>query len=354
MSNILKDIKRSISQFLDREYWYNTRKITHLWFDDEDNKWKNSTYPKNARTIINSTWEGESDIWYTVLLKLDHMFWNLKKYGIEKYWYLYSSDINDFGTKEDKAYLTNKVIDEAFKKERDFKNIYLTSGSVSNDLSDNNQIEIYLKYNYDLKTMNLTAKTNKLIPQDKIPKNKKLYTLKTHKDKNGRITFENVLADRYSQKQEYIIDSEYSVDPKECVRVLDLRFDRTMKDFMRLLDIDEINLKNLNDMILDQIDIVEIDYTVEDRMKLSKELKTHATGNFVKCRDILHLRHLIKNLLKISENDSKYDYMWTNIEDYNQRVLAMKEARVHYNADRKAAYHAVADFMCEKSLSWWD
>lgn len=354
MSNVFHNIKRIISQFFERDYWYNKRKITRFWFDEEENKFEESNYPKNARTIMNSTWEGESDIWYTILLKLDHMFWNLKQYGIEKDWYVYSSDINEFGTKEDKAFLTNKVIDEAFKKERKFKNIYLIDGCVSNDLSDDGRITIYLKYNYDLKTMYLTAKTNKLIPQEKIPKNKKLYTIKTNKDENGKITFEQVLVDQYSQKQEYIIDSEYNIDPKECVRILSLRFDRVMRDFMRMLDVDEIKLKRLNDMILDQIDIVGVEYSVKDRLNLSKQLKSHAVGNSVKCRDILHLRHLIKNLLKTSENDTKYDYMWVDIKDYDKRLSAMKEARVHYDTDRKSAYKKVMDFMCEKSLNWWD
>lgn len=352
--NIFRELKIIIFQFFEREYWYNKRKVTCFWFDDEDNKFKESNYPKNARTIMNSTWNGESDIWYTILLKLDHMFWNLKKYGNEKDWYIYSSDINNFGTKEDKAFLTNKVIDEAFKKERKFKNIYLIDGCVSNNLSDDGRITIYLKYDDDLKTMYLTAKTNKLIPQEDIPKKKKLYSVKTNKDKDGKIIFERELVDQYTQKQEYILDSEHNPDPKECVRILSLRLDRVIKDFTRLLNIDKLDLKSLEDMILDQIDIIGIDYTVKDRLKLSNQLKSCATGNFIKCRDILHLRHLIKNLLKVSENDTKYDYTWIDIKNEDLRCFTRKQAQKRYMEDRREAYEKVSEFMCEKSLSWWD
>lgn len=355
MLKMFRYLKRIISQFFKRSYWYGNRKITKLWFDEDTNKYENVSYPKNARSIMNSTWEGESDIWYTVLLKLDHMFWNLRKYGFEKDWYIYSSDINNFGTKEDKVFLTNKVIDEAFKKERKFKNIYLIDGCVSSDLSDDGRITIYLKYDDDLKTMYLTAKTNKLIPQEDIPKKKKLYSVKTNKDKDGKITFERELVDRYTQKQEYILDSEHNPDPKECVRILSLRLDSVIKDFTRLLNIDKLDLKSLEDMILDQIDIIGIDYTVKDRLKLSNQLKSCAVGNFIKCRDILHLRHLIKNLMRVSEDDTKYDYLWKNVKDNNdQKLLAIEESSRRYNEDRKEAYRKVSEFMCEKSLTWWD
>lgn len=351
---IFRETRRVISQFFERLYWYDCRKITHLWFDEDDSKWHDSSYPKNARTVMNSTWEGESDIWYTVLLKLDHMFWNLRRHGEEKDYYIYSTDIKDFGTKEDKAFLLSKTVQKAFNEDRAYKNIFLANASISKDLSDSESISFFLKYDDQHHVMFLTGKTDTLIPQESIPKGKKLYTLKTHKDENGKITFESVLADQYKTKKEYVIDSVADSNVEECVRVLSLRFERCMQDFLRQYGIEDFEAGSLNGLILDRVDEIGIDYSVKDRMKLSKELKAHATGNFVKCRDILHLRHLIKNLLKISENDSKYDYIWTDIEDYDQRLLAMKEARVHYNADRKAAYHAVADFMCEKSLNWWD
>lgn len=354
MSNIFREIKRVASQFFEREYWYSKRKVTHLWYDEDDSKWKDSSYPKNAKTVMNSTWEGETDIWYTVLLKLDHMFWNLRKYGVEKEWYIYSSDIQTYGTKEDKAFLTSKVVETAFREERKFKNIFLANADISKDLSDNSVIGFFLKYDEPHHTMYLTGKTNKLIPQDKIPKKKKFYTLESYKDENGKIIFESVLADQYETMKEYVIDSVVNEDVHECERVLSLRFERSMQDFLKQYDVKNFSAGSLNDLILDRIDEIGVNYSVADRLRLSKELKAHAIGNFVKCRDILHLRHLIKNLLKISNDDMKYDYMWVDIKDYNQRLLAMKEARVHYNADRKEAYHKVADFMCEKALRWWD
>lgn len=354
MLNVFKELKRLVSQSIEREYWYSKRKVTHLWYDEEDCKWRDSSYPKNARTIMNSTWEGETDIWYTVLLKLDHMFWNLRKYGAEKDWYIFSSDIQTYGTKEDKAFLTGKVIDAAFREERKFKNIFLANADISKGLSDNSIIGFFLKYDEPHHTMYLTGKTNKLIPQDKIPKKKKLYSLESHKDDNGKIIFESVLAEQYETMKEYVIDSVTNEDVYECARVLSLRFERSMQDFLKQHDVKNFNSGSLDDLILDRIDEIGVNYSVVDRMKLSKELKAHAVGNFVKCRDILHLRHLIKNLLKVSNDDMKYDYMWVDIKDYDQRLLAMKEAQVHYDADRKEAYHKVADFMCEKALRWWD
>lgn len=38
---LLKKIKPAIFRHFELRYWYRIRKITELWFDDEDAKWKN-------------------------------------------------------------------------------------------------------------------------------------------------------------------------------------------------------------------------------------------------------------------------------------------------------------------------
>lgn len=130
---IFRNIKRIISQYLETEYWYRFRKLNHLWYNENDSKWHSadkSSYPYKARDILISTWKGEYDLWYSMLLKLEHMFWNLKKYGSEANYCFYQSDIEKYGNSKNKEILAKKIIKSAlFDEHNFFKNHRLYIGS---------------------------------------------------------------------------------------------------------------------------------------------------------------------------------------------------------------------------------
>lgn len=358
MSNIFKEVKRLISQHFERRYWYEWRKIPHFWYNDETNKYEDSSYPKNAKTIMNCTWEGEWDLWTAMLLKLDHMFYNLRKYGVEKDYYFYSNDVEAYGTEEDKKRLVKSSLRDHFR--RDDSLFLFNVHTDDKTLSENGLIHFNLK----LKNSNvvLYAEYSKEIPQDSIPKKKKLYTfLGFEKDKNGKTRINWEFAKQYKTNRfEDIYTWNRLADEDIGDFILDrvsINFNRVVVEYLKTLNnkikVNKDDYFDIQKILIDSFDTT-LGLCVEDISKLSKGLREHARGNFVKCRDILHLRHLIKNLLKISNNDSKYYNVWKDVEDDDERVAKLKEANELYVKDRKEAYQKIMNLMCEKSPEWWD
>lgn len=64
----------------------------------------------------------------------------------------------------------------------------------------------------------------------------------------------------------------------------------------------------------------------------SKKLKEHATGNFIKCKQLLHLCRLVKNLLSALDN------------------LHTEESV----RERQELYKKIFEFMGENGMNWWD
>lgn len=357
--NIFKKVKRTIEQFFEREYWYNHRKISHFWYDEDDKKWQDSSYPKNARTVMNCTWEGEWDLWCSMLLKLDHMFWNLKKYGIESNYYFYSRDIDKYANDSDKRILAKKVIQSSlFDKDRPNK-LWLFDIDVDTQYSDDGSAKFYLRYDLDSKKLYLSCKTNERIPTEQIKKKDKIYTLDSYIDENGKRQFTHKEAEQYRQKFGEVLEvwDLSNIEDKEdfVLDKIEILATKRCKDYIReVFNVDFEDTINMMIITRNRLDQYCPSFKIEELPLLSKQLKQYATGNFVKCRDILHLRHLIKKLLEVSEDDMKYDYLFINENDEEKRQAGFKEAQVHYEADRKLAYDNVMNFMREKSRNWWD
>ena len=91
--NIFKEIKRIISQFIETEYWYRFRRLPSYWYDDEENIYSPLKEKIPARDWLTRTWDGENDILDIMRLKIEHMFWNLKKHGAQAYFYLDSGNL---------------------------------------------------------------------------------------------------------------------------------------------------------------------------------------------------------------------------------------------------------------------
>lgn len=358
--HIVRDIKRIIEKKIDREYWYNHRKITNLWFDDDDKKWHDSKYPGHARTVTDCTWEGEWDLWCSMLLKLDHMFWNIKTYGVEANYYFYSGDIEEYANDNDKRILAKKVIQHALleKKEILSNKLWLFSVDVDRKYSDNGKAEFYLQTTKDFKHLVLTVKTNELIPPKQIKKKDKMYTIDSYIDENGKRQWTHKEAEQYRRKFGEVLN-QWELPEKDAADFILDKIDtlatKRCKDYAREVFDGELDFNvNMMDIAMNRLDQYCPSFEIEEMPLFSEELKKHATGNFVKCRDMLHLRHLIKKLLETSEDDMKYDYLFINERDEEKRSAGFKEAVARYNADREAAYKRVMDFMREKSRNWWD
>lgn len=361
---IFRNIKRIISQYLETEYWYRFRKLNRLWYNEDDNKWHNvdkRSYPYKARDILTSTWEGEHDLWCSMLLKLEHMFWNLKEYGNEANYYFYQSDIEKYGNNKDKEILAKKIIKSAlFDEHKFFKShkLYIGSGQVDKNISADGKLSIYLCYYKDTRYLTLEVETAKVIPFEQIKKKNKMYTLKSYIDENGKKQFKHEETTQYKKRAGLEIEKWKILDDWTENETLDYVLNRIdslmnkrLKEFLESYDIIWESITMLN-IAMNRLNQYSPQIEIKEIPLFSKKLRQYATGNFVKCKRILHLRRLIKKLINL--DDSKYDYMWIDEIDEEKRFQSMKEARVHYEADKKQLYYDIANYMLEYAENWWD
>lgn len=323
--NIFKKAKRHISQFWETEYWYRFRKIHRYWLDDDTGKWEKCVPQDHARDIITSTWEGEIDLLNHLLLKIDHMFWNLKKYGIEKDYYIYGSDILKYGSEKDKKIILISALQETLSNT---DKIWLLRAETAK--SKNGRCDFYLKYdniNFEL------------------------------------IVYYNTYA--YNDKSKTIIDKTVEILKLELPSLENIgnfaisKLDLILQSIMHSIEAENMVLLNteqdfnLEDFLIESIDAsLNYSFPLKDVCNFSKELRKHAVGNFVKCKDLLHLRRLIKNILKINDLDAKYN-TWQDLKGEGAKE-EIKKCRKLFMEDRKKAYKEMADFMAKKALCWWD
>lgn len=319
---ILKDIKRTISQFFETEYWYRFRKFTSFWYDEEENKYIKSSFPKKTNDIIVSTWNGEGDILEFMLLKVDHMFWNLKKYGVEKNYYIYEDAIFKHGTEEDKKIILTGVLKETLI---DGKKIWLFSGETTKSV--NGKCDFYIKY--DNVNFELVVYCN---------------TYKNGKKKKYDVDKEIVL-------QKYELSDTDNIGDFTASKLDSILY--AITTFMEAENMPSVEITNLGEHLITKLDTcLYYDFPMKDVCRLSKELRQYAVGNFVKCKDLLHLRRLIKNILRIDNSSDKYN-TWQNYKG-EEKKKKLKECDKLYMSDRKEAYKRMADFMAERGLRWWD
>lgn len=362
-------IKTNIEQFFERRYWYFWRPVWNAYYNEDTKKFQNSDYPKNARTVANSTWEGEQDLWGMFLLKLDHMIYNLRKYGNEKSYYFYSADVEKYANEQDKHRFAYKIAHTIYNS-----NIWIMNARTEDrEFSASSNVHFYLTYDEknDPYKIYLVAKTDELIPQEKIPKSKKLYTLDEKRDENGNfIGFDNKLADQFKSRETYIVH-EWPVNKDEKLAggktdfvVVNIVADDVFKQIKEFCDAHSLIVhedmlpyihgeKTFIDLLMGLIDTVSIDIDISEIHLLSDELRKHAVGNFVKVRDMLHLRHLVKKLVNMSDTDDKYFNMWQNAYG-EERQKKVAEAYDLYNKDRKALIDEIASIMYEKAPRFWD
>lgn len=312
---IFRELERVISQAFERHYWYNSRKIHPMWYDKDENKWQESRSIR-AKKITTCTWNGEEDVLEIMLLKIDHMFHNLRKNSIEKQYYIFGQDIIKYGTYEDKMLIVRGAVNETFK---DKKKVWLMLGHNVKEVSKTAQF--YLQYD-DVK--------NTII-------------LSCDYDKKSDIIREWKVSDRCDLgiTVTYFISALYKRVLQEYIEQNDIE----LNDGVRDIDTD----------ILAHLDTSGFYYSfpMKDVCRLSSTLKKHAMGAFIKCKDLLHLRRLVKNVMRIDDLDDRYS-TWKDLYDGEEKSRKIEECNTLFMNDRKEAYRKIADFMAEKGLNWWD
>ena len=388
---IFKKVKRIISQFIETEYWYRFRKLPSYWYNDEENIYSPLKEIIPARDWLTCTWGGENDILNIMRLKIEHMFWNLKKHGCQAYFYLdsynlesqhregisdsdkqwaieqiydtyfsgikpkysgwnhsFSEEYNDMRIWKSKLWIGNTYTEEYYRAD---------SESTINDFehhSDSGVCHYYLvcEGNSSLKDNKIISRyfyiaheTDIQIPADKIPKKQKLYYF----DKEDFLNGKHREAPQY-RKTDFTKDFELPSDFGNS-------FFSDLQKLQNLLNQNKIPIPNILDKIISGEQSFHISLT--DYKRLSPETRSLVRGNRRTLTQLLYLRHLIKNILKIDYMNNKYTALCYNNDKWNEmsqeeKKLARKKAEISYKNDRKIAYQKLGNFMAEYGDSWWD
>lgn len=389
--NIFKEIRRIISQFIETEYWYRFRRLPSYWYDDEQNLYSPLKEKIPARDWLTRTWDGENDILDMMRLKIEHMFWNLKKHGAQAYFYLDSGNLEssyrEHVPESDKQWAVEQIFNtyfsgikpkylgwnHSFSEERHDTRIWKSqlwigntytqeydredSKSVINDFehhSDSGFCHYYLacQGSSSLKDNKIISRsfyiaheTEIQIPPNEIPKNQKQYYF----NKEDFLKGIHREAPQYRKKdftRDFDLSSNFGNSP--------------FSDLQKLQDIinqNKIPIANIIDEILSGEQSFNI--SMSDYIKLSPETRSLVRGNRRTLTQLLHLRHLIKNIQKIDHMNKKYTSIYLDKEKLNEmsqeeKVLAYRKAEQLYKKDRKTAYRELADFMAEYGDAWWD
>ena len=288
-----RELKRIISQFIETEYWYRFRKIPYSYFDDygSDATFKYIWKHNRARDILTCTWDGEGDIMQMMLLKIEHQFHNLKHYGVQADFYFDSYNIVEHGTREDKLWAFNKIIEE-----NKFENVKPKDR----------------RYNF-------------------------------HHIEDNKISF--VL----DGKKELVLELDpNAVEPNSYFWYI---AEKGKEEIKRISNCNEIEDWVINDVISNEH---TVHIKVEEYKNLSDGLKPYARGNRRTLTQLLHLRHLIKKLYALEDTNDEYMNMWQNEENEDKRQVLLKQSMEKFMEDRKRLYHEIAEFMAEEGRGWWD
>lgn len=386
--NIFKEIKRISSQFIETEYWYRFRKFPGFWYDDEENIYSPLKETIPARNWLTCTWDGENDILNIMQLKIEHMFWNLKKYGCHAYFYLdsinleseyrqnipeadlqwaveniferyfsgikpeysgwnhsFTEDYTDTRNWKSKLWIGN-----TYTKEYDRADVDTTINDYEHH-SDSGICHYYLicegisslkTHSIIKQSFYIAHETDIQIPADRIPKNKKLYVF----DKDDFLNGIHREAPQYRSTgvtKDFTLPSDFGRSPV-----------RDLSNLQELFNKNKIPIKNLTDEILSGVQTFDI--PLPEYIKLTPETQALVRGKRRTLTQLLHLRHLIKNIQKIDCTNKKYTAIYRDDKNLNQkeRRLAFDKATQEYKKDRQSAYRALADFMAEYGDSWWD
>ena len=331
MSNIFKEIKRHISQWIETEYWYRFRKIWYSWFDDygEDATYKYKWKASRAGFHLACTWEGEKDILDMMRLKIEHMFWNLKNYGNVAYCYIRSDLVLKSGTDYDKSLLANRVL----------KNYNIRYENKDNFSYSQFHEEWWTDEECQAHSPKKTRKCIYHNYENRIP-------IGTS-DNIEYFIVHSCYFDGYGWPEGWGIESK---DRKvknfyfpSCYR---------FSDIQKVLDEKDIKI-NLVEGLLNLGHTINL-VPSEDLGKLSPELRKHVEGERQILVDLLTLRRYVKKLENLEDTDNKYYNMWKDIEDADEQRKKMKEAEDLFLSDRKNLYNQIFSLMVEKGMGWWD
>ena len=313
-----RELDRLVDQFLEREYWYSFRRIPYMdEFDGEVYRGRNE-----ALDTTNCTWDGEKDILGMMELKLSHMIFNLRKYGMQSDMYIDSYLLTkEYCTNEnDIKWAADKVIKNHFGPHvNDYKNTFgdkvdendyinrLWLGSVESDEPGKNTIKYFLsEYHTPVKTYNCIESAT-VMPSE--------------------------------EGSQWVYDTIKELDK------LDLY------EAQKVIEEKNIGIDNIIDSCIYFEYSLDVDW--KDYKVLSPEMIKNIRGNIIGIRQLWQLRKYVKKLMALEDTNDKYMDMWQHAPEDQRSDLLKKSCEV-FMEDRKQLYKDIFDLMNEHGRSWWD
>lgn len=366
MKNIFTIIKRKIRNNLEIKKWYFKRDTQESYFDEDSNKYIKPNKKWPAKDVLLSTWEGESDILNIMLLKIDHMIVNLRKYGVEadnyidsfnflkkevpeedRHWaikYIFNRYLGSYknakancskwnfeewcpkgqikGTKLWKARLfignalcakTQGELDEALKLKEAGKKYFLTD---LNHISKSGLVHYYISVIKDSDGFGVQS----------------TYGIECSTDEEERNERNNKKKQKPTLKTDGYIPPYWSID-----------------ELQKYLDDKGIPINIMPNLINFE---GAIHVTPEDYSSLSATIKEHIRGNRQTVIQLLALRNKIKKLCRLSDFDDKYN-SWMTCPEEKREEMILKCGEL-YQSDRESLYVDIAKFMAKYGDDWWD
>lgn len=247
-------------------------------------------YTPRRMDLLVGTWNGDYDILGIMLLKVEHMFWKLKRHGCHMWSYL---DSDTFLEGADEKYILSE-----------FRKIINTK--------DKETIEYYNELPF-----------GKCLKRFFVGKKDGVNCWLQHMDYN-------------TEKTWYFCDEEKNWEKVDINKLWPYN---SHDDFI---------IKG----VIEQWGVVEI--PPERYRYLSKETRSKMRGQRQTLVELLELRHTIKTLMELDDMNDKYYNMWSGESDDETRCEKLHEAAKVYQQDRLALYGKLAKIMAEKGDTWWD
>lgn len=319
--NLINSIKRKLRH----QYFFNTKKTKGYWYDDEKCKYvRDKRDDIKAKDTLYCWWNGEDDIFDVVLLKIEQMFYEMKKNGHHSYCYLWAH-LFENACKSDKDWTLSYILKQ-LKNNRKFAFNNSTKDSASG------LAHYYLSDEKGL--YKLSVEVDEQLDPNIIPKHKKMYTLEGFDDIKGKL-----ITKEAPQYKTCLHSTIYECDTiDEMIRFVKVEFKKDL--------VDEL-IKNEQTFELEMSD-----YKV-----LSKPLLKQVDGLREQLKDLLQLRHLIKKARYIEDpypfELPEYKDVWDTLT-FERKTEIYQALQKKHLKDRQNAYRAIADFMALKGNTWWD
>lgn len=381
-----------IKRYFEIKYWYWWRDTTPLWYNDDTKKWEKSSSKATAKDTIRSWWDAESDILDMMLLKIDHMFYKIKKDGNHVWQYLDAYVFNqDYATSSDRDWALKKslksLLDPKFVKDghevkvtknkdcislsRWIGNIDEFDGhkldklesklSVGKPISEKEQTELEelreLKKNARSESGMIHYYLVHIIPNKK-SKVKESYVIKEVVDK--QIPYKNPKSAQYytfDEKKDSIFDDMFLPLPDYKTKERKVVF--SFNNFESLSKVDQLIKENLNiDLDVESNFLLsEQSFEVKnsDFLLLSPKVREQVRGRRKDLINILQVRRAVKKIREHNDYEDKYN-TWLNkeFETEKEKQEELERCINLYKEDRKKLYYRLADILAEYGETFWD